>query len=94
MPHGTGQVFDASSREVITRVHFPHNKIVPQWAYGYTHNVVGLLIAPDGKHAYAALLPSRRIAEIDLEDYSITRYLPTGRQPDGMAWSSLTVPAP
>lgn len=86
-------VFDTDSRQVIARVHFPHDKIVPQWAYGYAHNIVGLLVAPDGERAYVALLPSREIAEIDLDDYSIVRYLPTGRQPDGMAWSSLTLPA-
>jgi YVTN family beta-propeller protein len=87
-------VFDAQSREMIAHVHFPRDKIVPQWAYGYAQNIVGLLIAPDGKHAYAALLPSREIAEINLDDYSIERYLPVGRQPDGMAWSPLTVTAP
>lgn len=87
-------VFDAHARDVITRVHFPHEKVVPQWAYGYAQNVVGLLIAPDGEHAYVALLPGRLIAEVDLDDYSIVRYLPTGRQPDGMAWSPLSVSAP
>ena len=87
-------VFDAQSREVITRVHFPHDKVVPQWAYGYAQNVVGLLVSPDGHYAYVALLPGRVIAEVALDDYSIVRYLPTGRQPDGMAWSPVTVAPP
>lgn len=87
-------VFDAHTRDVITRVHFPHEKVVPQWAYGYAQNIVGLLIAPDGEHAYVALLPGRLIAEVDLDDYTIVRYLPTGRQPDGMAWSPLSVAVP
>ncbi len=87
-------VFDAQARSLLARVHFPHEKVVPQWAYGYAQNIVGLLVAPDGAHAYVALLPGRVIAEIDLADYSISRYLPTGRQPDGMAWSSVSVPVP
>lgn len=87
-------VFDASARDLITRIHVPHEKVVPQWAYGYAQNIVGLLIAPGGRHAYVALLPGRVIAEVDLDDYSIARYLPTGRQPDGMAWSPLSGAGP
>lgn len=86
-------VFDVSSRGLLTHVHFPHDKIVPQWPYGSSQNAIGLLIPPDGDRAFVALLPNREIAEIDLRNYSIVRYIPTGRQPDGMAWSPVTVPA-
>jgi YVTN family beta-propeller protein len=86
-------VFDVNSRGLITHVHFPHDKVVPQWPYGSAQNAIGVLVPPDGNRAFVALLPNREIAEIDLRDYSIVRYIPTGRQPDGMAWSPVTLPA-
>lgn len=87
-------VFDVHSRAVITQVHFPHDKVVPQWPYGTAQNAIGVLIPPDGNRAFVALLPNREIAEVDLRDYSVVRFLPTGRQPDGMAWSPVTLPTP
>ena len=46
----------------------------------------GILVAPDGAHAYVAVSGENRIAVIDLETLGIARTIATGNQPDGMAW--------
>ena len=46
----------------------------------------GLLIAPDGATAYAAVSGANRLAVIDLKTLSVSRTIETGRSPDGMAW--------
>ena len=46
----------------------------------------GILIAPDGQHAYVALSGENRIAVVDLKSLSVEKTIATGNQPDGMAW--------
>lgn len=52
---------------------------------------IGILIPPDGKHAYIANAQADVIAEIDLGEWKVTRYLRAGREPDGMAWSAVEI---
>ena len=47
----------------------------------------GILIAPDGRHAYVAVSGENRIAVVDLESLSVVRTIGPGRNPDGMAWA-------
>jgi YVTN family beta-propeller protein len=46
----------------------------------------GILIAPDGRRAYAAVTGEDRIAVIDLQKMEVVQTIATGNGPDGMAW--------
>lgn len=46
----------------------------------------GILIAPDGEHAYVALGPGNAVDVIDLANWTVSGRIETGRGPDGMAW--------
>ena len=61
---------------------------------GFTLGVVaavplGILIPPDGKHAYIANTQADVVAVIDLESLEVVGSIVAGREPDGMAWSKL-----
>jgi YVTN family beta-propeller protein len=47
----------------------------------------GILIAPDGRHAYVAVSGENRIAVVDLESLREVRPIEPGNNPDGMAWA-------
>ena len=51
------------------------------------HGAAGILIVPDGSHAYVALSPDRYIAIVDLKTLSVSGRIETGKGPDGMAWA-------
>lgn len=46
----------------------------------------GILIAPDGEHAFVAVSGENHVAVIDLKTLSVARTIATGNEPDGMAW--------
>jgi YVTN family beta-propeller protein len=46
----------------------------------------GILVPPDGSHAYVALTGSNAVAVIDLKTLEETNRFNTGPGPDGMAW--------
>ena len=47
----------------------------------------GILIAPDGAHAYIAVSAKDKVAVVDLKTLEITGQVSTGKQPDGLAWA-------
>ena len=47
----------------------------------------GILMNPDGRHAYVAVAGENNIAIIDLNTLQISDRIPTGRNPDGLAWA-------
>ena len=47
----------------------------------------GILIAPDGTHAYVAVAGEKNVAVLDLKTLEVTTRIPTGAGPDGMAWA-------
>lgn len=47
----------------------------------------GILIAPDGAHAYVALGPGNAVDVIDLLTWTVSGKIQTGRGPDGMGWA-------
>jgi YVTN family beta-propeller protein len=67
-------VLDAPGRKEIKRV--PLGK-APE----------GILIAPDGSHAYVAVNGDNYVAVVDLKSWQVVKKLPTGAGPDGMAWA-------
>jgi YVTN family beta-propeller protein len=46
----------------------------------------GILIPPSGGHAYVAVNGDKHVAVIDLQTWQVTKKIPTGNGPDGMAW--------
>lgn len=46
----------------------------------------GILVAPDGRHAYVACSGENHIAVVDLKSLSVSRTIETGESPDGMAF--------
>ena len=66
-------LLDASSRKEIKRLNLGRQ---PE----------GILIAPDGLHAYIAIAGENTIAVLDLKTMEVTARISTGKGPDGMAW--------
>ncbi|MCZ6834425.1 MAG: beta-propeller fold lactonase family protein, partial [Planctomycetota bacterium] len=48
---------------------------------------VGILIPPDGKHAYVACTNADIVTVIDLETLEICGRIVAGKEPDGLGWS-------
>jgi YVTN family beta-propeller protein len=47
----------------------------------------GILVAPDGARAYVAVSAADKVVVLDLKTLEITGQIPTGKQPDGLAWA-------
>ena len=47
----------------------------------------GILITPDGSRAYVAVSAKDKVVVIDLKTLEVTGQIPTGKQPDGLAWA-------
>lgn len=48
----------------------------------------GILMEPGGKRAYVAVSSQNKIAVIDLNTWEVMGEIPTGRNPDGLAWAA------
>jgi YVTN family beta-propeller protein len=59
--------------------------------FGDSSIPIGVVAAPAGKRAWVALAGSDLVAELDTDDWSVSRVLTAGREPDGMAYSPLSV---
>lgn len=59
--------------------------------FGKSPLPIGIVVPPAGNRAYVALASADAVAEVDLGDYRVRRWLPTGKEPDGMAWSPVVV---
>lgn len=97
---GDVAVFDARSRKIIKRIAMTIDASEVKtdedrlMSFGQSPVPIGILIPPDGKHAYIANTNADIVTVIDLETMSITKRLTAGKQPDGMAWSPLELDAP
>jgi YVTN family beta-propeller protein len=47
----------------------------------------GILIAPDGAHAYVAVSSADKVVVVDLKTLEVTGQFSPGKQPDGLAWA-------
>jgi YVTN family beta-propeller protein len=66
-------VLNAPARQEIKRIKLGH---MPE----------GILIAPDGAHAYVAVWGDNNVAVVDLKTLEVMNRIPTGSGPDGLAW--------
>jgi YVTN family beta-propeller protein len=67
-------VLDAAARQELKRL-------------SLGHGAGGILMAPDGAHAYVAVSRDDYIAVLDLKTWAVTGRISTGQWPDGMAWA-------
>lgn len=47
----------------------------------------GILIVPDGSKAYIAVSAKNKVVVVDLKDLKVIGEIPTGKNPDGLAWA-------
>jgi YVTN family beta-propeller protein len=48
----------------------------------------GILVLSDGSRAYVALAGEKSVAVLDLKSLEVTARIPTGNDPDGLAWAA------
>jgi len=48
----------------------------------------GVLMEPGGRRAFVAASPDNKVVVVDLATLQITGTIPTGNEPDGLAWAS------
>lgn len=90
---GSGDVgvYDVATRKEIKRIEIGRDAVsgtetrVFAKRFGKSPAPVGLLIAPDGKHAWVAASHADVIAVIDLEKLRVEDAWPVGKEPDGLA---------
>ncbi len=61
------------------------HKLVKGFALG--GGSAGILILPDGSRAYVAVSSKDKVVAIDLKKLEVIGELPTGKNPDGLAWA-------
>jgi YVTN family beta-propeller protein len=47
----------------------------------------GILVVPDGSKAYVAVSQANKVVAIDLKELKVIGEIPTGKNPDGLAWA-------
>jgi YVTN family beta-propeller protein len=97
---GDVAVFDVEARKEIQRIPMELSASVGDDErlfgdqFGLSPVPVGILVEPSGKRAYIANTNADLLTVLDLEQWKIAGRIAPGREPDGMAWSSLPPPAP
>lgn len=47
----------------------------------------GILVVPDGSNAFVAVSEKNKVVAIDLKELKVIGEIPTGKNPDGLAWA-------
>ncbi len=88
-------VFDAKSRKEVKRISMELKALegtkdrLFSDRFGDPPVPVGILIPPDGRHAYVANTNADIITVIDLKTFEIIDRLVGGKEPDGLGWTPL-----
>ena len=87
-------VFDANSGDVLRRISLQQGDVDLKGKlfgdmFGDSSIPIGVVVDPAGGRAWVALAGSDLVAELDMDDWTISRALTAGREPDGMAYSAL-----
>jgi len=93
---GTLSVVDAAKGEVVRTVELDLAASDPEGRlfgdrFGGSSVPIGVEIAPDGKTAWIAHSNADAVQVLDLETWKPTGILEAGKEPDGMAYSPLTL---
>lgn len=89
-------VFDAKTGDTINRISLQQGDVDLEGKlfgdmFGDSSIPIGVAVDPSGSRAWVALAGSDMVAELDMADWTISRALTAGREPDGMAYSPLRV---
>ncbi|MCI0415810.1 beta-propeller fold lactonase family protein [bacterium] len=89
-------VFDAAEKKEIQKIQIPLQAVDTQGRlfgdqFGSSSVPVGILIHPDGKRAYIAHAHADVITILDLESGKPSGTLKAGKEPDGMAYTSVSI---
>ena len=93
-------VFETASKKEIRRIKIPLEAADTEGRlfssqFGNSSVPIGIVIHPNGKEAYVANANADAISVLDLESWSIKGKLKAGKEPDGMAYSSVKLsPSP
>lgn len=92
-------VFDTGQREELTRTRLDLSN-APDASrrlfgdrFGESPVPVGLVVSPDGQTAWVAATQADAVVIVDAEQLTVRDLLKAGREPDGMAFSPVEVPA-
>lgn len=83
-------VVDARSRTVRAAIAFERRAVAREGRllhFGDSPVPIGIAVSPSGRHAWVALSTADAVAEVDLVEGRVLRYLPAGPEPDGVAFS-------
>ena len=84
-------VFDRGKRTLIKRIPLGRNAVagtesrVFQKTFGSSPAPVGILISPDGRHAWVAASHADVVSVISLDELKVDDAWPAGKEPDGLA---------
>jgi DNA-binding beta-propeller fold protein YncE len=89
-------IYDVGTLDVVRTVSFDLDSLNVEDRlfgdrFGDSPVPIGVIVDGSGSHAFVALANADVIAEVDLATGNIVRQLRAGKEPDGMAWSSLDV---
>jgi YVTN family beta-propeller protein len=87
-------VFDTTAKKEIRRIKIPLEAADTEGRlfnsqFGKSSVPIGIVIHPNGKYAYVANANADAISVVDLEKWAVTGKLKAGKEPDGMAYSSV-----
>jgi YVTN family beta-propeller protein len=93
---GEVRLFDVASRRVLASIHIPYDSSRASLTmlgaqFAGSALPIGVLVTPGGHRAYVAASAMREVLELDLRTRAITRHIPTGREPDGLGFSPLSI---
>lgn len=95
---GDVAVFDVKTRKEIARIKMELNPVSETDKrlfgdqFGTSPVPIGILIHPSGSHAYIANSNADMVTVIDLKEWKVVDRIKTGKEPDGLGYSGLTVP--
>jgi DNA-binding beta-propeller fold protein YncE len=89
------RIFDAAKRDEVATIKMKVGRAQLRGvnrAEGYINATVpiGIVVSPDGRTAFVANSGVDIVSMVDLKKRGVVGYLLAGREPDGMAYSSLT----
>jgi YVTN family beta-propeller protein len=86
-------VFDVSERKEVGRITIDFDIVdgAGERLFGErmkgSATPIGVLIPPDGRHAFVAAANADVVTQVDLETLQVVRGFETGNEPDGLGWT-------
>jgi len=92
-------IFDRRSRALERRIGLPAAAVQTEGRllgamFGRSTVPIGVAVDGAGRRVYVAQANADQVAEFDVTSGKLLRTLPTGTEPDGLAWSPLRAGAP